>query len=55
MRAKVFADPTVECAESVRRGKAAFEQEAHWIAFVTKGRLHTDEDIAEMRAVDVDV
>ena len=54
VRAEIFADITVKCRESMRRGEAAFEQQPHWVAFIAKGWLDADKDITEMRAKDVD-
>ena len=50
MGAEVLAQPAVERRERVRRRKALLEQEPHRIALVAEGRLHADEDVAEVLA-----
>ena len=48
--AEILAQVAVERREGMCRGKALFEQQTHRVAFVAEGRLHADEDIAELRA-----
>jgi hypothetical protein len=55
VRAVILAQPAVEGAEGMGRGKAALEQQPHRIAFIAEAGLHADEDISEMRALDQDV
>ena len=50
---EIFANVAIERRKGVRRRKLTFEQQPHRIAFVTKGWLHADEDIAEMCAEDM--
>ena len=52
--AEIFADEAIKCGECMCRGEATFEQQPHWVAFIAKGWLDADKDIAEMRAKDVD-
>jgi hypothetical protein len=42
--------PHVELREGMGRREALLEQKAHRVALVAEGRLHADEDIAEMLA-----
>ena len=48
--AEILGDPAIERAESMGRSEAAFEQQAHRIAFVSECRLDSDEDIPETLA-----
>ncbi len=45
--AEIVAEPAIERREGMRRRKALLEQQPHRIALITKGRLDTDENIAE--------
>ena len=40
----------VKGTERMGRSKAAFKEQAHWIALVPERGLHADKDIAELRA-----
>ena len=46
----VLAQIAVEGAEGVCGGKAFFKQQAHRVAFITKGGLHSDQHIAQLQA-----
>ena len=46
----VLAQIAVEGAEGVGGGKALFKQQAHRVAFITKGGLHSDQHIAQLHA-----
>ena len=46
---KIFAHPAIESRESMGWCKALFKEQAHRVAFIAKGWLHADEDIAELR------
>ncbi len=53
-RVEILVEVPVERREGVGRREVALEQEAHRVALVAEGRLHADEDVAEVGAVDVD-
>ncbi len=52
--AKVLAQVAVEGREGVGRREAALEQQPHRVALVAEGRLHPDEDVAEVGAENQD-
>ena len=47
---EIFAKIAIEGREGVRRCQTFLEEQAHRIAFVTEGRLHADQHIAELLA-----
>ena len=49
VRTKILAHPAIEGRKRMGRRKALFKQQAHRIALVTKGRLHADEHVSELR------
>jgi len=55
MSPEILADPAVERAESVGWCESTFKQQSHWVAFVAKGRLDPDKNIAELRAEHLNV
>ena len=48
--AEIFTQVTVEGGERMGGRQSFFEQQAHRVAFVTEGRLHADQYVAELLA-----
>src|SRR6185369_16079865 len=48
--AENFLEVSVQRHESMMRRAVLGRQQSHWVAFVTKGRLHSDKYVAKLRA-----
>ena len=49
---KLLAQVTIKGRKSMRRRELLLKKQAHWVAFVAKGWLHTDKYTTEVKPVD---